>query len=215
MKGEETTGKYQNDTEPARYAQQTAEEKRDTPKSSYREYLGRSGFCEEAKVTDIALVFFTCCLVIVGWFTIRSGERTTRDMERAYMFSGPYSPVCTGTKTITHLTLENFGRSPGILKEAYGEYSATEPTGNPVYKHGSARKFDSAVAPTEQRPPNQPPPTIPTAWESPLPGEQYFFGYIKYLDIFRVEHECRFCTKIFPNTRKADLAGPEAWNDWN
>jgi hypothetical protein len=58
-------------------------------KTIYRKYLDKSGFCSEAKITDLALIFFTACLVIVGWFTIRSGERNSRKLERAYIFPTP------------------------------------------------------------------------------------------------------------------------------
>ena len=43
-------------------------------------YLERSGYCEQTKLTDLAVIFFTSCLVIVGWFSIRSGERNTKDL---------------------------------------------------------------------------------------------------------------------------------------
>ncbi len=35
--------------------------------------------CEDAKVTDFLVVYFTYCLVLVGWFTIRSSERIAED----------------------------------------------------------------------------------------------------------------------------------------
>jgi hypothetical protein len=80
----------------------------------------------ETRSTELGLVFFTYCLVIVGWFTIRSGERTTRRMERAYIFAGPYRPIWSGQTTFTKIELGNYGRSPATIKEAYGEYSLTE-----------------------------------------------------------------------------------------
>jgi hypothetical protein len=172
-------------------------------------------FICDAKLTDLGVVFFTFCLVIVGWFGIKRSDQTFRRMERAYIFAGPYQPAIVGGRTITHISIENFGRSPGILKEAYGEFSTTEPVDNiPTYKHGSARKFDNAIPPVQPRAPNYPPPTIPTAWDSPFAGDQYFFGYIVYLDIFREEHRSRFCSKIFPSSKNSDIAGSPNWNDW-
>jgi hypothetical protein len=136
--------------------------------------------CEEAKFTDLLLLYFTYCLVIVGWFTIRSGERSTRNLERAYLFAGPSNPKQIDNGVITEVSIENHGRTPGILKEAYAEYSATEPTGTtPIYQNGSAKKFDSAIPPSGPQSINSQPPPLPTRWDSPLPGEQYFFGYIR------------------------------------
>jgi hypothetical protein len=45
--------------------------------------------CEDTKFTDLLLAFFTYCLVIVGWFTIRSSERTVQNLERAFLAVGP------------------------------------------------------------------------------------------------------------------------------
>jgi hypothetical protein len=195
--------------------QQSSARRTSDTSSSYAEFFRQSGFCEETRPTDIGIMYFTCCLVIVGWFGITASERASRNLERAYIFAGPHDPVWNGQSTATAISLENHGRSPGILKEAYGEYSATEPTGNPTYQNGTARKFDSAIPPAGPRPFNARVESIPTRWESPIQGDHYFFGYVRYIDIFRVEHECRFCSKIFPATRKTDIAGPEAWNDWN
>jgi hypothetical protein len=51
----------------------------------------QSVLCTELRLTDLALVFFTYCLVIVGWFGLRSSERNLEATERAYIFHG-YSP---------------------------------------------------------------------------------------------------------------------------
>jgi len=47
-------------------------------------------FCgmNELRVTDVALVFLTYCLVIVGWFTMRSSDANTKNAERAYLVTG-------------------------------------------------------------------------------------------------------------------------------
>ena len=45
-------------------------------------------FCGEMRLTDLALVFFTYCLVVVGAFTLRSNQRTVQDLERAYLWPG-------------------------------------------------------------------------------------------------------------------------------
>lgn len=220
VKGEKNTNQNQSHANEMQnmlvVEQKKPNNKNEEAATSNFENLPPSWLCEEVKFTDLLLAYFTYCLVIVGWFTIRSGERNSRNLERAYIFSGPWRPYQVGPSVITFVTIENFGRSPGILKEAYGEYSATEPVAKyPTYKNGSSRSFDSAIPPTPVRPPNFQPNTLPAKWESPLPGEQYFFGYVRYVDIFGVRHESRFCAKIFPGEHKSDIAGPPAWNDWN
>lgn len=42
-----------------------------------------------ASPTDIALVFFTYCLVVVGWVTMRSNEKTMREIERGRLYGAP------------------------------------------------------------------------------------------------------------------------------
>src|SRR5579864_83543 len=50
------------------------------------EYWPYTLLCGEMKLTDLALVFFTYCLVVVGWFTMKSNERTSQDIERSHVF---------------------------------------------------------------------------------------------------------------------------------
>lgn len=40
----------------------------------------------DAKITDFALVFFTYCLVVVGWFTMKSNVQTLQDMSDLMSF---------------------------------------------------------------------------------------------------------------------------------
>ena len=76
--------------------------------------------------------FFTACLDTVGWFTIRSGERDTKDMERAYIFGTPQndSRQSVGGNTFVEILLRNYGRTPGHL---WRGFPATEPFGYRVY----------------------------------------------------------------------------------
>jgi hypothetical protein len=105
--------------------------------NTYTYNLTPPWLCHEAKGMDVAIVFFTYCLVIVGWFGIRSGERTVRDLERAYIFGGPTN-IRTNperTKVWVNLTVDNPGRTPAILNLAHAEFSLTPPKGNvPAYQ---------------------------------------------------------------------------------
>src|SRR6266571_91157 len=42
-------------------------------------------FCSEIKFTDILIALFTYCLVVAGWFTLRSADENTKNAERAYL----------------------------------------------------------------------------------------------------------------------------------
>jgi hypothetical protein len=169
----------------------------------------------DAKITDWGLAFFTYALVIVGWFGIRSNERAIRDMERAVLFGGPFRPIWTGTKTQVPIVLENYGRTVGILKEIYVEFSTIEPTGPVVYNiaNGFVDLRDEGFPPI-RRAPHEP---VPLAWacDSPHQGEHFVFGYFRYEDIFGREHRNLFCNKIDPTTPNIKIAGPRAWNGWD
>jgi hypothetical protein len=77
----------------------------------------------DVHITDIAVVYFTYCLVIVGWFAMRSRERTSKDLERAYVFIDYELLMERNThlkedgiinKQIA-LVFKNFGRTPAIV----------------------------------------------------------------------------------------------------
>ena len=91
--------------------------------------------CNELKITDVALTFFTYCLVIVGWFQIRSNSTTIRELERAQLFCGPISPLLTPDGTLMQFVVSNYGRTLGVIKEFHYEFSDNEPTVNTTSPH--------------------------------------------------------------------------------
>src|ERR1700735_549965 len=73
------------------------------------------------KITDLALVFLTYCLVIVGWFAIRSDQNTAEILERAYLWPG-YGLMIEdrdGVRMGIHLGIRNTGRTVGIIKTVH------------------------------------------------------------------------------------------------
>jgi hypothetical protein len=77
-------------------------------------------FLCEAKVTDIGVAFFTYCLVIVGWFGIRSTDHSTRISERAYIYGG--IKFChliekDGVRYVEIIiSMANYGKTAGFIK---------------------------------------------------------------------------------------------------
>jgi hypothetical protein len=104
---------------------------------------------------------------------------------------------------------KNQGKTPAILKGAYGEFSEAIPTADvPHYEGGQARLFDFSVAAGGRE-------EKPYLFESEMLGLQYFYGWVEYDDIFREEIKIsRFCVKIDPENNVIELAGPRSWNDW-
>jgi hypothetical protein len=148
--------------------------------------------CEETKFTDLLLAYFTYCLVIVGWFTMRNSEMNTQNLERAFLQVGPtkittlFRPANAQGITTPFVrlmfTVHNTGRTGAIITKAYGEFSRSPPTGNkPIYKHGQEKLTDLSIAADESVP------LTPIIFETNFVGQQFFWGYLEYLDIFKIK----------------------------
>lgn len=74
-----------------------------------------------ASATEIALVYFTYCLVIVGWFTMRSGERTSAIFERPYVTIDVITNV-NGLKDVVEIRIANSGRSIAFTGVLQGDF---------------------------------------------------------------------------------------------
>lgn len=165
----------------------------------------------EVRVTDIALVYFTYCLVIVGWSTMRSGERTSRDLERAIIVGGPTAnPGHDEGNMILIPQFANYGRSFALLKEIRIGVSDDEPVSStPDYSRLEIHQHDLVVHPDAKNV-RDPHASVTHSIGKPF----YCFGYFKYLDIFRREHTSRFCGRMHPDLR-FEVAGHPAWNEWD
>jgi hypothetical protein len=179
-------------------------------------------YCIELKPTDIALVFFTYCLVIVGWFTMRSDDDNTKRAERAYLVVGPLFGVeqIEGAEKKTRqsatmytgpwrLTMYNFGRTAayamridwGICPEC--EIRRFLDNGTPVseiIEKNLLQQFmmptvvaQLVIAPTGQKPHQ--------LWHAQVPERgpilgKVVFGRVLYKDVFRVQHFSTFSILI-------------------
>ena len=178
----------------------------------------------DAKGTDLGLLYFTYCLVIVGWFGIRSSERTVQNLERAFLAVGPtkitllYTPADQKgeTRPFVRLTLYvyNTGRTAATIRKVYGEFSRDPPLGNkPIYKHGNEQTTDLSVAATDK---NE---LTPIRFESDFVGDHFFWGYIEYFDIFKIKRTSRFCTELVqtppPTQWRYMIAGSDGWREFD
>ncbi len=116
------------------------------------------GFFCDLKISDVAIGYFTYCLVVVGafqafwmWRTANLAERSMLDLERAHLFGGPMPTVHRWPdKSLVWIVAQNYGRSPGILKEFWIGFASQEPAGDkPTYRQEDGRllKFDMAIQP--------------------------------------------------------------------
>jgi hypothetical protein len=166
----------------------------------------------DARFTDITLVYFTYCLVIVGWFTMRTGERTSKDLERAVIIGAiKASPARDENgNMVLFPQFINYGRSFALLKEIRIGVSDDEPlSGTPDYSQLTSHRYDLVIYPNA---PNFRDERVTVIHPAQKPF--YCFGYFKYMDIFRSEHTSRFCGRVHPDLR-LEIAGHTAWNEWD
>lgn len=62
--------------------QEYSKDHNQTPNRKIQELSAPYRLICDAKITDIGIMFFTYCPVIVGWFGIKSNQRTVEDLER-------------------------------------------------------------------------------------------------------------------------------------
>jgi hypothetical protein len=193
----------------------------DTNNAGSEHELPRHTWLCDVHITDIFLLYFTFCLVIIGYFTMRSADRTVKNTERAIIFGGPIghhpnfpAPRPNPAKPYSlAVGVTNYGRTIGILKEFYIEFSLIEPTEKKaVYDplKGMLIKTDTGVLPGvgEQN-------GFLGYASTDTAQDQYCYGYVKYLDIFRQPHIARFCVKIAEGPQIGDVAGTDAYNEWD
>lgn len=179
-------------------------------------------FCK-TKIADLALIFFTYCLVVVGYFTIRRGEKNVRDLERAIMLGGPtmveqipagpnvFTSGISENRAFFKMGVQNYGRTPGLLKKYFVQFSTAEPLGTVAeYGVGETYACDIGIYPTAHVQGFRADPF----W-SDLTGVQYCFGWLEYEDMFRKTHVSRFCVRVQPGTQRMDGAGSAAYNEWD
>jgi hypothetical protein len=155
------------------------------------------------------------------------------DLERAYLAVGPteivvdfsdagkalartrgfYLPSDPEELTV-HLFVQNTGRTGATIKKIYGLLTDSPPLGeSPLYlplpdqpsitdlavPAGTASKLD------------------PFEFKSDIAGNQFFWGYIEYIDIFKKTHTSRFCAHLEPAVRggkgKYQIAGTDRWRE--
>jgi len=153
--------------------------------------------CGEIKITDIAIAFFTYCLVIVGWFQLRSNEKTVLDLERAYVSGG-------GPNIGQHfvVTVDNYGKTPATLIEYAVEFcDVTKIPDHPLYKDVGYQRIPHRA--------NLRPKTtfaiaahpVPTGLQNPV-----VYGRFWYEDIWRRPHSHGFILSLSPAVLPRDIS---------
>jgi hypothetical protein len=137
--------------------------------------------------------------------TAKTAERSLSELERAYVF--PSVTDIQGPNNFGfRIRLRSLGRTPAIVKEVAIKFNGNIPLAGKPDLSGQivTQDFDWAINDTEWT----------DFFNSPCTGEQHFFGFVRYLDIFNKEHRSWFGIYI-DATGRAFRAGGDEYNSWD
>jgi hypothetical protein len=185
----------------------------------------------ERTTSDPVAFFAFGTFVFTGVLAISTGFlwRSTRDaaiaahiaakhiprVERAYLFGGPFKFVINKAtrRTDYSMTVDNAGKTPGIIQEICVAHGLALPSKSPSYPNARMLSSDMVINAGDRG--------FEITKDFFVPSMMPFFiyGYIRYIDVFKDPHTSRFCMRIVPTndpkTTGVELAGGRDWNDWD
>jgi len=170
------------------------------------------GTVERAIVTFTALLALSTLLLWVYTRRVANAARTAAEhlpaVERAYVFGGPTDLFLLHDQASVRLAMQNYGKTPAVIREWLVEFVAQEPRGKkPAYEPTKRTPTNEILEPYKLFSP-------PTVFRSEIPAPFFIVGYILYDDVFRQSHTTRFCVGV-GRDGKAAYAGHPAWNEYD
>jgi hypothetical protein len=167
------------------------------------------GTVERGILTLIALLALSTVLL---WFYTRriaNAARITAEhvpaVERAYVFGGPTDLFLLHDQASVRLAMQNFGKTPAVIRGWLVEFVAQEPRGRkPAYDETKRTETNEILEPDKLFSPAM-------TFRSEIPAPFFIVGYIAYEDVFRKSHMTRFCVAVTRDA-KAAYAGHPSWN---
>jgi hypothetical protein len=152
---------------------------------------------------------------VVLFFTLRVTQKAADHIprtERAYLFVNPTNIAMSlpGRYTTFDICVDNAGKTPALLKQIHLVITQAPPLGNPQYPNAQIVLTDLYINAGVRRE------KLPIVgdranWVTPF----FVYGFLIYTDIFRETHTSHFCARILPTHQNFEIAGGEAWNDWD
>ena len=170
------------------------------------------GSVERTVVTFMALLALSTLLL---WFNTRRAVTAARiaaehipAVERAYVFGGPTDLFLLHDQASVRLAMQNYGKTPAVIKEWLVEFVAQEPRGkSPAYEATKRTVANEILEPDKLFSPA-------SVFRSEIAAPFFIVGYIAYEDVFRQQHTTRFCVGV-ARDGKAAYAGHPAWNGYD
>jgi hypothetical protein len=170
------------------------------------------GSVERAIVTFAALLALSTLLLWVNTRRAVNAARIAAEhipaVERAYVFGGPTDLFLLHDQASVRLAMQNYGKTPAVIREWLVEFVAQEPRGRkPAYDGSKRTVINEILEPFKLFSP-------PTVFRSEIAAPFYIIGYLTYEDVFRHSHTTRFCVGV-ARDGKAAYAGHPAWNEYD
>jgi hypothetical protein len=162
------------------------------------------------KPTDFFLVYFTYVLAVVGWFAVKSGERSSKTAIRAYIYGGVLRNQVRGGLFgfRLYVNLRNFGESAGVVTRMTSGFSPHIPRDSGDLDNLRTYPKDFLIHKSEN-------PIIDDAHFDCFGGKTYFCFEVEYTDIFRETHFSRMIVYIdIVNGLVIPITGGY-WNQWD
>ena len=170
------------------------------------------GSVERTIVTFIALLALSTLLLWIYTRRVANAARVTAEhipaVERAYIFGGPTDLFLLHDQASVRLAMQNYGRTPAVIRGWLVEFVAQEPRGRkPAYDESRRTATNEILEPDKLFSPA-------AIFRSEIAAPFFIVGYIAYDDVFRKSHMTRFCVGV-ARDGKAAYAGHPAWNGYD
>ena len=167
------------------------------------------GSVERAIVTFTALLALSTLLLWIYTRRVANAARIAAEhlpaVERAYVFGGPTDLFLLHDQASVRLAMQNYGKTPAVIREWLVEFVAQEPRGSrPGYDKAKRTVTNEILEPFKLFSP-------PTVFRSEIAAPFFIVGYITYDDVFRQSHTTKFCVGV-ARDGKAAYAGHPEWN---
>jgi hypothetical protein len=174
-----------------------------------------SGGARAVLLPLLALLLLLTLSMLLLWVYTRRVANAARlaaeyvpAVERAYVFGGPTDLFLLHDQASVRLAMQNFGKTPAIIRGWLVEFVAQEPQGKkPSYDETKRTDANEILEPDKLFSPAM-------TFRSEIPAPFYIIGYILYDDVFRKRHVTRFCVGVTRDA-KAAYAGHPAWNEYD
>jgi hypothetical protein len=174
-----------------------------------------SGSLQAVLLPLLALLALLTLSMVLLWFYTRRAANAARlaaeyvpAVERAYVFGGPTDLFLLHDQASVRLAMQNFGKTPAVIRGWLVEFVAQEPRGKkPAYDEAKRTDANEILEPEKLYSPA-------VTFRSEIAAPFFIVGYIAYDDVFRKSHTTRFCVSVTRDS-KASYAGHAAWNAYD